>query len=248
MLAALGATAFVAMLVDAIVGGGGLILLPAVLLAGLPPQLALGTNKVAGIAGTTTATLTFAAAGRIRWPLVAAAALAAFVGAALGAHVVLGVDPRALRVIVSVLLIAASLAAALNPGLGLLPNPNAPARSIWRSGAIGLGVGFYDGFFGPGTGTFMIFLFVAWLGLDFLHASGAAKFANFASNLAAVIVFALARSIDAGLALVLAVGAVAGAFVGSRLAIARGAGFVRWIFLAMVWALAARLVWQAFHS
>lgn len=243
----LGGVAFAAAAIDALVGGGGLLNVPALLLAGLPPQFALGTNKLAGFFGTATATATFAAARAIRWQVVTAGAAAALVGSIIGARTVLHVDPAALRVVVSVLLVLAALAVALNPALGMKPSRDGVAGSIWRSGAIGLLTGFYDGFFGPGTGLFMVFLFVAWLGLDFLAASGAAKAANFASNVGAVVVFAWAGSIDYEIGLAMAVCAVAGAYVGSRLAILRGAAFVRYLFLAMVWTLAALLLWQVLH-
>ncbi|HEV2909017.1 MAG TPA: TSUP family transporter [Candidatus Eremiobacteraceae bacterium] len=247
MLVALGATAFVAGAVDSIVGGGGLINLPVLLLFGLPVSTALGTNKLAGIAGTATATATFAAARAIRWPIVFAGAIAAFAGALLGAHTVLRIDPGVLRVIVSVLLLVVSAVVALRPQLGQVVAARGAERSIWRSGAIGLATGYYDGFFGPGAGVFMIFLFVMWLGLDFLAASGVAKATNFASNLGAIIIFALAGTIDYRIGAVMAVCAVAGSFTGSRLAIVRGSSFVRYVFLAMAWLLAARLLWQALH-
>jgi uncharacterized protein len=244
LIGLLGIVAFVAATIDALVGGGGLINVPALLLAGLPPQLALGTNKLSGIAGTATATATFAAARAIRWPLVAGATVAALVGSALGTHVVLHTDPALLRIVVSVLLLLVSLVVTLNPRLGQDVARAAATRSIWRSSAIGLALGFYDGFFGPGTGIFMVFLFVAWLGLDFLGATGMAKVANFASNLGSVIVFALAGAIDYRVGTVMAIGAVAGGFTGSRLAIVRGAPFVRYVFLAVAWTLAASLLWQ----
>jgi len=246
LLVILGVTAFCAGLVDAIAGGGGLINVPALLLAGLPVPVALGTNKLAGIAGTATATATFAAARAIRWPLVIAGAIAACGGAVIGSHTVLRVNPSSLRIIVSVLLIGASTFAALQPQLGAQPERVAQ-RSLWRSGAIGLATGFYDGFFGPGAGTFMIFFLVAWLGLDFLAASGVAKVMNFASNLGAIVVFALAGAIDYRIGVVMMAGAVAGGFTGSRLAIVRGARFVKFVFLAVAWLAAGRLLWQALH-
>ena len=247
VLAALGLTAFVAAAVDAIVGGGGLLNLPALLLVGMPVPTALGTNKLSGIAGTATATATFAAARAIRWPVATTGAIAAFAGALLGARSVLHVDPVALRIIVSALLLVVSSVIALRPQLGAQPAAQTAQRSIWRSGAIGLALGFYDGFFGPGAGVFMIFAFVLWLGLDFLSATGVAKIMNFASNLGAIIVFALAQTIDYRVGLIMAGCAVAGSFTGSRIAIVRGAPFVRYVFLGMAWLLAARLLWQALH-
>ncbi|MBV8366430.1 MAG: TSUP family transporter [Candidatus Eremiobacteraeota bacterium] len=246
MFAVLGAAAFVAAALDSIVGGGGLINLPVLLLLGLPVPTALGTNKLAGIAGTATASITYAAAGAIRWPLVAAGAITAFAGALAGARTILALDPHAERVIVSVLLIVVSAVIALRPDIGVTSRSPAE-RSLWRSGAIGAATGFYDGFFGPGAGAFMIFLLVVWLGLDFLAAAGVARFINFASNLGAIVVFALAGTIDYRIGVVMAACAIAGSFAGSRLALAHGARFVRYVFLALVWVLAARLLLQALH-
>jgi len=246
VLLLLGVVAYVAAAIDAVVGGGGLLNIPALLLTGMPVTTALGTNKIAGVTGTATATVTFAAARAIRWPIVAAGAIAALAGGVLGARVVLRVDPDLLRVMVSVLLLVVSAVIAFRPQLGTQV-AHAAQRSVWRSAAIGLSIGFYDGFFGPGAGVFMIFLYVAWLGLDFLAASGIAKVTNFASGLGALGVFALAGTVDYRVGVIMALGAAAGSFTGSRLAIARGAPFVRYVFLVMAWALAARLLWQALH-
>jgi len=244
VIAVLGAVAYVAATVDAIAGGGGLLNVPALLLAGLPVQVALGTNKLAGIAGTATATATFAAAGTIRWQLVASASIAALAGSVLGTHTVLHTDPRLVRGIVVVLLVLVSLVVAVNPRFG--QKAGAPAaRSVWRSGAIGLGLGFYDGFFGPGAGLFMAFAFVTMLGVDLLGATGMAKAANFASNLGSVVTFALGGAIDYRAGIVMGVCAAAGAFTGSRLAIVRGAPFIRYVFLSIALLLAASLIWQA---
>ncbi|MBV8222535.1 MAG: sulfite exporter TauE/SafE family protein, partial [Candidatus Eremiobacteraeota bacterium] len=217
------------------------------LLFGVPVQTALGTNKLAGIAGTATATATFAAARAIRWPIVVTGAIAAFVGGLLGAHTVLRIDPGVLRIIVSVLLLVVSAVVAFRPRLGDADPSRAPHRSLWRSAAIGLTTGYYDGFFGPGAGVFMIFLYVAWLGLDFLAASGVVKATNFASNLGAIIVFAAAGTIDYRAGIVMAAGAIAGSFTGSRLALFAGAKFVRYVFLSVAWAVAIRLLLQALH-
>ncbi|HXM18401.1 MAG TPA: TSUP family transporter [Candidatus Tumulicola sp.] len=244
VIAVLGAVAFVAATIDAVAGGGGLVNVPALLLAGLPVQMALGTNKLAGIAGTATATVTFASARAIRWHLVASAMIAALLGSVLGAHAVLNTNPTILRIVVIVLVLLVSLVITVFPQLGQDLTRQAATHSIWRSGTIGLALGFYDGFFGPGAGLFMVFLFVAWLGLDFLHATGMAKAANFASNLGSVVIFALAGAIDYRVGVVMAACAIAGGFTGSRLAILRGAPFVRYVFLAMTWVLASSLLWQ----
>ncbi len=240
----LGVVACIAAALDALVGGGGLVNLPALLLAGLPPHIALGTNKLAGIAGTTSATLTYAAAKTIRWPIVYSAAVSAFFGGIAGARMVIRIHPDMLRIIVSALLIIVSIIISLRPTLGTAPPRTAPERSLWRSAIIGLLLGCYDGFFGPGAGLFLIFLFIMWLGLDFLAATGAAKVVNLASNAAAVVVFAASQAIDYQVGVIMAAGAVVGGYAGSRLAVLRGAAFIRYVFLVVVWILSARLLWQ----
>lgn len=235
--------AAVAGFVDSIAGGGGIITLPALLAAGLPPHLALGTNKLQSTFGSLTATLRFRAAGivRLRDLLPGIAATAA--GAALGAFAVGAIDAGFLKALIPVLLLAIVLFLALKPRFGLQEGRK---RLPWTPFWIGAGLllGFYDGFFGPGTGTLLIFLNVGVLGFDFLRASALAKAANWGSNVAALALFLSHGSWIPALALVLALGNLAGGLLGARLAIGRGAGWVRWVFVAVASALLLRLGWQ----
>jgi uncharacterized membrane protein YfcA len=241
---ALFAVALVAGVVDAIGGGGGLLTVPALLWAGLPPHLALGTNKGQSAFGSGAALVGYARAGlidgrRARWtfPLGLAGSLA-------GAALVLRVSPDRLRPLVLVLLAAAAVFVALRR------TPRAPARApegrarTWAAAAIALLVGAYDGFFGPGTGTFLIVAFVALLGDGLARASAEAKAVNFASNLAALALFAARGVVVWRLALPMAAGQLAGGWLGAHLAVRRGDAVVRAVVLAVTLALAARLAWQ----
>lgn len=241
------AAAFLAGLVDAVAGGGGLIQLPAllVLFPASPVPTLLGTNKVASIAGTTTALVRYARNGvRIPWRYVGPAAAAAFIGSFWGARLATHLPSSWMRPIVIVLLAGVLLFTALNPGFGA--TMRAPRfRSVLAAMATGAGLGLYDGFFGPGTGSFLLFGFVGLLGLDFLGASASSKVVNVATNLAAILAFAWAGQIGWALALPMALCNVVGSRVGSRLALAKGAPFVRKLFLGVVTVLLARMGWEA---
>lgn len=246
----LGALAFVAGLVDAVVGGGGLIQIPALLLL-LPREASadlaavFGTNKMASICGTGVAVVRYARQVAIPWASVLPAALAAFGSAYLGALAVSHFDRALLEPVILVLLVLVALYTFARPGFGHLHAP-AFGRSVER--AIGMSVGavlgFYDGFFGPGMGSFLIFAFVGLLGFDFLSASASAKVVNFATNLSALLLFASTGQVLYGYALPMAACQIAGSLVGTRLAIRRGSRFVRVLFLVVSSALIVRFAWQ----
>ncbi len=242
--ALLTAVALVAGTVDAIAGGGGLISLPALLFAGLPPHLALGTNKGQSVFGSLAATLRFARGGlldlrraRITFPL-------GLLGSLCGAALVLAVPARALRPVVLALLVAAAAFVALRRAPAA---PGARARLDARpavAGAVALAIGAYDGFFGPGTGTFLIVAFAALLGDGLTEASAAAKVVNLASNLAAVAVFASRGVVLWRLALPMAGAQLLGGWLGAHLTIRRGDGLVRRVTVLVALALAAKLAWD----
>lgn len=238
------AAAFVAAFVDSMVGGGGIISLPALLAAGLPPHLALGTNKMASTGASLMASVRFAQARLVQPRLVLSLFPLAFLGAVLGALAVLQVDPdfvRGLVVAVMVLMLAWVL---LRPAFGredrfagLEPGPFAAVILL------ALVAGFYDGFLGPGTGTFLLFGFVALLGFDFLRAAGHARVLNFGSNLGALLLFALRDSVDYAVGLPMFAAMLAGAFAGSHFAIRHGARWIKPLFVAVTLALLLRLLW-----
>jgi uncharacterized membrane protein YfcA len=236
-------------LVDSIVGGGGLILVPA-LFATYPtaaPATLFGTNKSASVWGTGMATLQYARRVRLRWPVMLPAALAALAGSFAGAWGVTLIDPSFLRRLLPFILLAVLLYTLARKDLGRTHAPHlAPRRETLLACAIGAVIGGYDGFFGPGTGSFFIFLFVRLLGYDFLNASAAAKLLNVATNVAAIALFAAKGHVWWHVGLVMAVANVAGSLVGTRLALRHGAGFVRGVFIAVVGALILKTGYDAF--
>jgi len=242
------AAAFGAGIVDAMAGGGGLIQLPALfaVFPNTPHPTLLGTGKLAGLAGTTSAAARFIRHVRIDWGLVLPAAAGAFVSALAGAWIAIGISPARFRALVPVLLAFVLLYTLLHRDFGRIHEPRRRGRhgSALAAAAAGA-IGLYDGFFGPGTGSFLVFLFVRLFGLDFLHASASAKIVNAASNLAAILLFGLTGQILWLLGLAMAVCNVAGAQVGSHLAIRHGSGFVRGVFIAVVSCLIAKTAWDA---
>ena len=235
--------------VDSIVGGGGLILVPA-LFATFPGAHAatlLGTNKSASIWGTAFASWRFARRVEMRWGALLPAMGLSFVGAMAGAWVVTQISPQYLRRLLPLILLAVLLYTLARKELGRTHAPRySGRREILWAGLIGLGVGFYDGFFGPGTGSFFVFLLVRWLGYDFLHASAGAKLLNMTSNLAALILFAFKGFVWWHFALTLALANVLGSLLGTRLALKHGAGFVRLVFIGVVSALILKTGFDAF--
>jgi hypothetical protein len=228
--------------VDAIAGGGGLLTVPALLAAGLPADLALGTNKGQAVFGSGAALLRFARAGLVDGRMARVTFPAGFLGSLAGAALVLFVPPTVLRPVVLVLLVVVAVVLALRPAAPV-PHAGATARArpLRVAAAIAAVVGAYDGFFGPGTGTFLIFGFVVFLGLRMQEASADAKVVNFASNLAAMLLFATRGLVIWSVALPMAAGQFAGATLGAHLAVRGGDRLVRWAVLAVVAALAVKL-------
>jgi uncharacterized membrane protein YfcA len=239
--------AFFAGFVDAIVGGGGLIQLPA-LLAGYPtvspPQL-LGTNKLGSICGTLTATLRYQRTVSISWrrllPAAAAAGLAAFVGA----NCVRLVSPGVFRPLVPVMLSALLVYVLINKDLG---SRHLPVSFSRRRGALALSgiivIGFYDGFFGPGTGSFLMLLFVKVYGFDFLRASASARMINVATNAGALLLFGVLGQVSVAYGLALGVFNAAGSVLGTHAAVKHGSGFVRLAYIVIVSSLIAKNAWD----
>ena len=231
--------------VDAVVGGGGLLQIPALLLAAphVPVATALGTNKLAGLAGTTVAAVTFARRTPLQPRVVLPAAGLACLAAAGGALCASYVPASALRPVVLVLLVLVALFVALRPDLGSLHRPERATRGR-RLAAIGVAapvIGFYDGVLGPGTGTFLIISLVTLIGLDFVSSSATAKVVNAGTNLGALAVFASQGHVLWLLGAAMALANVGGAVVGARTALRQGAGFVRVVLLVVVAALVLRL-------
>jgi uncharacterized protein len=245
----LGIAAFIAGFIDAVVGGGGLIQFPALLI--LFPQIAIATlfgiNKMASIAGTTVAGIQYARQIAIPWKSVLPGAIAAGTFSFLGARAVQFLQPSVLRPLILVLLVGVGLYTYLKKDFGTAQPPKIALQ--YRTIAmilVGGTLGFYDGFFGPGTGSFLIFAFVGVLGFDFLKASASAKILNWATNFMALLAFASAHQVLYSLAIPMAVCNVAGSLLGTRLAILKGNAFIRVLFLSIVGVLIAKLVYDTF--
>jgi uncharacterized membrane protein YfcA len=235
--------------VDSIVGGGGLILVPA-LFAAFPtthPATLFGINKGASICGTTVATVQYARRVDMRWAALLPAALVGFAGSFAGAWLVTEISPQFLRKVLPVVLLGVLLYTLVKKELGQHHAPRFSGRAeAWAACCIGLVLGFYDGFFGPGTGSFFVFLFVRWLGYDFLNASASAKLLNTATNLAALLLFAYKAHVWWHFALTMAIANVLGSLLGTHMALKHGAAFVRVVFIFVVSALILKTGYDAF--
>ena len=237
-VALLAITAAFAGTVDAIAGGGGLITVPALRIAGLPAHLALGTNKGQSVWGALAATIAFWRADRVDRRQALFAFPLGVAGSLAGARAQLLVSNKTLEpIVIGMLIGAAVLLVVRKPSR----DQDAPKPRWWIAAVLALVIGAYDGFFGPGTGTFLIVGFVALCGRSLVHASADAKVVNLASNLAAVLTFAHAGTIDWSIALPMAIGQLVGGIVGTQLALRGGARVVRIMVLLVSSALIAKL-------
>jgi uncharacterized membrane protein YfcA len=247
-LALLILAAFVAGWVDAVVGGGGLIQLPALLIGlpdGTPPAAILGTNKISSVWGTATSSITYAVKVRPDWRTIVPLVVASAGGSALGAQLAHFLPRNYFTPIVLIALVVVGVYTWRRPELGLISQRKHDGRAHYgRTAAIGLGVGAYDGFLGPGTGSFFVILLVGVLGYGFLEASAKAKIANLTTNLSAIAIFAVTGSILWTLGLVMGAANLLGGLLGSRTAISRGNAFIRKVFLLVLLGLIIRLAYD----
>ena len=244
-------SALLAGFVDAIAGGGGLIQLPAclILLPGAPVVAILGTNKMASLFGTSAAAVRFTRGIRIDWNIVLPATSVAFFFSTLGSRTISIINPNALKPLILGLLVIAAIYVYLVKDIGLRHLPrHGKVRGRWLGALLGAAPGFYDGFVGPGTGSFLILIFAGLFGFEFLAASASAKVVNCATNLASVIYFVSIGQVLYRFALPMAACNILGAMAGSHLAILKGSRFVRVIFLMIVAALIAKLAREIFTT
>ncbi|WP_225785361.1 TSUP family transporter [Xenophilus sp. Marseille-Q4582] len=235
--------------IDSIVGGGGLILTPVLfsVFSNAPAATLLGTNKSAGVWGTAVAAAQFSRRVRLPWRALLPAAGVAFAGSFIGAWAVTLVSADFLRKLLPFILLALLLYTLAKKELGRHHAPRFTGRAeLAVACTIGLLIGIYDGFFGPGTGSFFIFLLVRWLGYDFLNASASAKVLNVMTNLGALVLFGLKGHVWWHYAVVMAIANVAGSLLGARVALKHGAGFVRGVFIVVVGALICKTGYDAF--
>ncbi|MBN8417671.1 MAG: TSUP family transporter [Verrucomicrobia bacterium] len=231
--------------IDAIAGGGGLISVPALLWAGLPPQMALGTNKMQSTWGTLMAVRKYAKAGLVSWAQVRLTVAITFVSAMAGALVLMLISNAVLKLIVPWMLLGIAVYVLLSPGLG---KTAAKARLSLGGFACLAGsvLGFYDGFFGPGTGTFWTMACISLLGLELTRATAFTKVANLTSNMASLIIFVVSARVNYEVAGVMIAGQLIGGRLGAGMAIRHGAPFIRVIFITVVLMMVAKLLWDQF--
>ena len=243
---ALTAVAVLAGFIDAIAGGGGLLTVPALLAAGVPPLNTLGTNKLQSVFGTMVATGNYARAGLIDWRPNLWLVAAVFVGATGGVLLVQTVRADALRIAIPALLVANAAYVLLSPRMSDADAHVRLSRPAYAplAGAIG----FYDGFFGPGTGSFFATSLVGLRGLGLTRATALTKLLNLTSNIASVIFFAIGGQMWWTLGLCMAAGAMTGGWIGSHTAMKFGATLIRPLLVILSLALTARLLWSYFAS
>jgi uncharacterized membrane protein YfcA len=247
MIAFLMAAGFIACFIDSVVGGGGLISVPALMLTGLPPVVVLGTNKMASVMGSFTSVMSFLRSGKVDRELIKYLFPLSVLGSALGVYTVQFIPPHFLKPLVIVLLVLVTLYSLLRKNWGETSTyTGLTDKTVWLSGIIAFVLGFYDGFFGPGTGSFLLFAFLL-VGFDFVTASGNARALNFGSNIAAVIVFGLMGSINYYYAIPMGSGMIIGALAGTRMAITKGATYVRPLFISVSALLIGKQLWDIMH-
>lgn len=237
---------FLAAFIDSVVGGGGLISLPALLFTGLSPTAAVATNKLAGTFGSLTSTISFYRSGTIDLKQIGKFFPLTFIGAMIGAWVVTLIDPAILKPLMLVMLAAVLLYTLYKKDWGSISTVTklTPAKLILFILIIFM-IGFYDGFLGPGTGSFLIFAFLLF-GFDFLKAAGNAKLLNFGSNIAALLMFIYLGQVQFAYGLIMGVAQIAGAVVGSQFAIRKGSGFVRKLFIIVTLVLLCKNTYDYF--
>ncbi|MEU2763496.1 MULTISPECIES: TSUP family transporter [unclassified Streptomyces] len=242
--------------IDAVVGGGGLLLLPALLLGlpHVPAAQVLGTNKAVAIVGTSGAAVTFLRKAPVRVGPAVRIGLMALAGSMTGAFFAAGISSEVLRPVIMVVLLGVAAFVLLRPSFGTAAagdgtdRPVARTRIITAIVLVGGGIGFYDGLFGPGTGTFLVLGLTAVLHLDLVTASATAKIVNVCTNAGALAMFAYQGTVLWQLAAVMAVFNLAGAMIGARMALSRGSGFVRAVLLTVVFSLVAKLGFDQWNA
>lgn len=239
---------FIGAFINSVVGGGGLITLPALLFVGLPPATAIATNKLAASLGNFTSMMTFLRAGKIDIKMLGPIVPFVFIGSMLGAFTVHHVDSEILRPLVLFLLIGVLIYTFIKKDLGKVKDGE---KAIGKKKLVGLilliGLGFYDGFFGPGTGSFMIFVLL-FMGFNFIEASGSSKLLNFTSNLAALIMFLFLGAVNFTYGFIMGFAMILGAYTGSKIALSKGTEFIRILFIIVTTVLILKNGYDYFFS
>ena len=224
---------FMAAFIDSVVGGGGLISIPALMWTGLPPLTVLGTNKVAAVMGAFTSFVPFVRSGKVDGWLIRRLFPISLIGSGVGVVTVRLIPSEFLRPLVVVMLAVVLVYSVLKKDWGRENHYHGMTRRmLLLSGCVAFSFGFYDGFFGPGTGSFLLFSFLL-VGFDFLGAAANARALNFASNIAGVVMFGILGLIDFSYALPMGLSMIVGAWCGAHMALRKGTGYVRPLFIVM---------------
>ena len=239
---------FIAAFIDAVVGGGGLISIPTLMATGLPPIQVLGTNKACSVLGALSSFITFIRSGKVDIDLVKKLCPLSLLGSAIGVFLVRMIPSDFLRPLVIVMLIAVAIYSVIRKDWGDTSSyQGMTKKTMILSMLTALCFGIYDGFFGPGTGSFLLFAFL-YIGFDFLRAAANARALNFASNLAAVILFIYLGQVNYSYALPMGLAMIFGAHCGAKMALSKGATYVRPLFIIMTTVLIGKQIFDYFHG
>lgn len=237
------AAGFLAAFIDSIAGGGGLISVPAFFIAGVPPHLALGTNKLAASTASFTSSIKFAASKKVNFNIIKYLIPFTFIGSILGVKSVLLIDQKFLYPLVCILILLVGLYTVFSKTLGLENNyKEANKKTLLLGILLAFSTGFYDGFFGPGTGSFLIFGFIKIFKYDFVNAAGNSKILNFTSNITSLLVFALEGKVLYLQGLIVALFMIIGAHFGTKTALDKGSKFIKPIFVVMSLGVVLKLI------
>lgn len=234
---------FIGTFVDSIAGGGGLITVPAYLFLGFSPHQTLGTNKLSATFGSLSSSISFFKNGKIFFKLIKFVIPCTFLGSIIGVKTVMSLDQSFLYPLVSILILFVGVYTYFKKDLGLIHSFSFKGKKqVLLAMIFGFIMGFYDGFFGPGTGSFLLFIFIKFFGMDFVNASGNTRMLNFTSNVTSLLMFMLMGSINYIYGIIGGLFSILGALAGTRIAIAKGASFVKPIFLIMSFAVFIKLL------
>lgn len=237
---------FLAGFVDSIAGGGGLLSVPAYMATGLPPHFVLGNNKFSSVFGTLLTTIRYNRSKMIDLKIALPGAFFALIGSALGTRTVLLIDPAFLNYLLVILIPAITLFTLMNKNVGKTKRAHnlSKIKMYALASLVGFVIGFYDGFFGPGTGAFLMFLYMVTLGSDYVEANANAKVVNLASNIAATVTFLISGKVVFMIGIPAAICGIAGNWLGSRIVIRNGIKIIRPFFLIVLTLLFIRIIYN----
>jgi len=245
MMIFLCAAGFMAAFIDSIAGGGGIISIPAVMAIGVPPHLALGTNKLGAVFGSLSSTITYSRSKKIYFPLIKYMIPFTLIGAVLGVETVLSINEKALEIIILVLILIVAIYTIFKKDLGASNDfQGLTKKNIALGCVLAFVIGFYDGMFGPGSGSFLVFIFISIYRFDYSISAGNGRILNFTSCAASFVTFALNGSVDFLLGIPFAISMILGGLAGAKFAIKKGAKVIKPIFIAIALALIVKMLYS----